>query len=172
MLLSYDYARDEYSVFPALPREWDGKEVSFSNLRIPGGHRVSATRAADGTVTCKFTPNPAAKTVPRRRGGVASKPVPVTYIMVCCHWNDKGTKFLANGKWDSTHKYEDYAFAREMMRQIKESGVNVVGIDMTNPSQWDQFKANFWPKLKNVVKASRELGMEYFRNRNRMGYMR
>ena len=91
-----------------------------------------------------------------------TSPVPVTYIMVCCHFADKGTKFLAGGGWDSTHRYEDYPFAREMMLKIKESGVNVVGIDLTNPSQWDQFKAAFWPKLTNVVRAARELDMQYF----------
>ncbi|MBP5319452.1 MAG: hypothetical protein J6334_00580 [Kiritimatiellae bacterium] len=33
---------------------------------------------------------------------------------------------------------------------------------MTNPSQWDQFKEAFWPKLKNVVRAAGELDMQYF----------
>lgn len=51
MLLSYDPATGNYTLFPALPKEWEGKEVSFKNLRIPGGHRVSAKRTADGTVT-------------------------------------------------------------------------------------------------------------------------
>ena len=165
MLLAYDYGKNEYALFPALPREWDGKEISFRNLRIPGGHRVSATRTVDGKVKCEFTPNPAARTIPRRRAecvSAASAPVPATYIMICCHVNDRGTTFLADGKWDSTHKYEDYAFARAMLLKIKEAGINVVGIDMTNPSQWDQFKHNFWPKLKNVVRAAGELDMEYF----------
>ena len=43
----------------------DGKEVSFRDLRLPGGHRVSAKRAADGTVTHTLVPNPRAKTIPR-----------------------------------------------------------------------------------------------------------
>ena len=89
-------------------------------------------------------------------------PVPVTYIMVCCHGADKGTVFLANGKWDSRHDYRDYGFARDMMRKIKESGINVVGVDFTNPSQWDQFKAHHWPMLENVVRAAAELDMQYF----------
>ena len=55
MLLSYDPATGNFTLFPALPKAWDGKEVSFTNLRIPGGRRVSAKRAADGTVTYSVT---------------------------------------------------------------------------------------------------------------------
>ena len=92
----------------------------------------------------------------------ATRPVPVTYIMVCCHEKDKGTKFLANGEWPEKRDYRNYPIALDTMRKIKDAGINVVGIDMTNPSQWDQFKHNFWPKLKNVVRAAGELDMEYF----------
>ena len=88
-------------------------------------------------------------------------PVPATYVMVCCHSNDRGTKFLANGEWDSAHDYRDYAFALDMMRKIKEAGVRVVGVDFTNPPQWD-VKGEFWPMLLNVVKAAKELDMQYF----------
>ena len=51
MLLSYDPHKKEVRLFPALPKEWDGKEVSFRNLRVPGGCRISARRAADGKVS-------------------------------------------------------------------------------------------------------------------------
>ena len=51
MLLSYDPHRREVRLFPALPKAWDGKEVSFRNLRLPGGGRISARRAADGKVS-------------------------------------------------------------------------------------------------------------------------
>lgn len=37
-------------VFPAVPREWKGKEISFRDLLVPGGHRVSARLAPDGSV--------------------------------------------------------------------------------------------------------------------------
>ena len=89
-------------------------------------------------------------------------PVPATYIMVCCHGADKGTKFLANGEWDARHDYRDFGFALDQMRKIKEAGINVVGVDFTNPSQWDQFKAHHWPMLQNVVRAAKELDMQYF----------
>ena len=88
--------------------------------------------------------------------------VPVTYIMVCCHSHDKGTKFLANGEWDSKHDYEDYSFALDMMRKIKEAGIGVVGVDMTNPGQWDQYWPSYEKKLANVERAAGELGMQWF----------
>lgn len=65
MLLSYDPATGRYRLFPALPKAWDGKEVSFWDLRLPGGHRVSAKRAADGTVTHVLVANPDAGSVPK-----------------------------------------------------------------------------------------------------------
>ena len=88
--------------------------------------------------------------------------VSATYIMVCCHAADRGTKFLANGKWDAKHDYRDYAFALDMMRKIKEAGINVVGVDFTNPAQWDVQRGLHWPMLLNVVKAAKELRMQYF----------
>ena len=91
-----------------------------------------------------------------------TRPVPVTYIMVCCHDLDKGTKFLVDGVWDSKHNYRDYPFALDQMRKIKDAGIEVVGIDFTNPSMWDQFKRWHWPMLLNVVKAAKELDMQYF----------
>ncbi len=51
MLMGWDAQERVATLFPALPREWDGREVSFRGLRIPGGHKVSARRAADGTVS-------------------------------------------------------------------------------------------------------------------------
>ena len=50
----------------------------------------------------------------------AQGPVPVTYIMVCCHSMDRGTKFLINGEWDSKHDYKDYETALGLMRQNKQ----------------------------------------------------
>lgn len=73
MLLSYDPHTDTYKLFPALPKAWDGKEVSFRDLRLPGGHRVSAKRAADGTVTHTLVPNPRAKTIPRLAASESGK---------------------------------------------------------------------------------------------------
>jgi alpha-L-fucosidase 2 len=67
MLLAYDPHANTATLFPALPRAWDGREVSFRNLRVPGGHRISATRAADGRVTHSIVPWSGAKTLPKIR---------------------------------------------------------------------------------------------------------
>ncbi|MBP5319972.1 MAG: hypothetical protein J6334_03205 [Kiritimatiellae bacterium] len=58
MLLAYDPRANTVVLFPALPRAWEGKEVSFRDLRIPGGHRISARRAPDGTITHTLVPYP------------------------------------------------------------------------------------------------------------------
>ena len=52
---------------------------------------------------------------------------------------------------DSLHDYRNYDFALSMMRRIKEAGINIVGIDFTNPSQWDGLSDLHMPMLQNVV---------------------
>ena len=37
-------------LFPAMPKEWEGREVAFRDLLVPGGHRVTARRTSDGAV--------------------------------------------------------------------------------------------------------------------------
>ena len=91
-----------------------------------------------------------------------SAPVPVTYIMVCCHEKDKGTKFLANGEWPEKRDYRKYPIALDTLRKIKETGIGVVGIDFTNMAQWDQQRERHWPMLLNVKKAAEELDMQWF----------
>ena len=87
MLLSYDPHTNAYCLFPALPKDWDGKEVSFRDLRLPGGHRVSAKRTADGTVTHTIVPNPRAKSVPGLAVGVAATALAMTESKV---WRSPG----------------------------------------------------------------------------------
>ena len=89
-------------------------------------------------------------------------PVPVTYVMVCCHEKNKGTKFLVNDVWDERCDYRNFDFALDVMRKIKETGINVVGIDFTNMAQWDQQRSRHWPMLLNVKKAAEELDMQWF----------
>ena len=143
-------------------RDLDKRKVNWRVFKHPGilGRNYKPFDAAERPLVPAGLLGPVTLTLvqPPRRDA----PVPVTYVMVCCHGADKGTKFLANGEWDARHDYRDYAFARDMMRKIKEAGINVVGVDFTNPSQWDQFKAHHWPMLQNVVRAARELDMQYF----------
>ena len=46
---------DGIRLFPAVPDEWKAAGASFSNLRVPGGHRVSAVLTANGTVRGSVT---------------------------------------------------------------------------------------------------------------------
>ena len=51
-----DATRAEIKLFPALPGAWKGLPVSFRTLRVPGGHSVTASRAADGIVEVRIDP--------------------------------------------------------------------------------------------------------------------
>ena len=42
-------------LFPAVPAAWRTKTVSFRDLRVPGGHRVTAALAPDGSVCGSVT---------------------------------------------------------------------------------------------------------------------
>ena len=46
---------DGIHLFPAVPAAWRGKTVSFANLRVPGGHRVTASLAPDKRVCGSVT---------------------------------------------------------------------------------------------------------------------
>ncbi|MBR3820278.1 MAG: hypothetical protein IKJ37_01510 [Kiritimatiellae bacterium] len=53
MLLRGEWGR--ISLFPAIPKAWKGKAISFRDLVVRGGHRVSASMDADGTVKARIT---------------------------------------------------------------------------------------------------------------------
>ena len=46
---------DGIHLFPAVPAAWRSKTVSFANLRVPGGHRVTASLAPDKRVCGSVT---------------------------------------------------------------------------------------------------------------------
>ena len=52
----FDATRAEIRLFPALPTAGKGLPVSFRTLRVPGGHSVTASRAADGIVEVRIDP--------------------------------------------------------------------------------------------------------------------
>jgi len=59
---------------------------------------------------------------------------PVTGLLICCRGTDMGP-FLVNGKWDPNHDYSDINMVRGILQNIKDAGIKIVCIDMTNPSQ-------------------------------------
>ena len=67
-----DATRAEIRLFPALPGAWKGLPVSFRTLRVPGGHSVTASRAADGIVEVRIDPFSDCSVAVSAPGGVNS----------------------------------------------------------------------------------------------------
>ena len=101
--------------------------------------------------------------------------IPVCHIMPCCRTNNTGTRFLLGGKWNPAHDYQNLDDTRNVLQQIKDAGINVISIDFTNASQWDdigqsalhngdggEFWSKFGPMLDNIVKVCAEKDMKYF----------
>ncbi len=86
---------------------------------------------------------------------------PVTGLLICCRGTDMGP-FLVNGKWDPAHDYSDINVVRGILQNIKDAGINIVCIDMTNPSQWTYLWEAFRPMVENVRTVCAEKKMEYF----------
>lgn len=100
---------------------------------------------------------------------------PVCHIMPCCRTNNAGTRFLVNGSWNAAHDYQNINEVRGILQNIKDAGINVISIDFTNASQWDDFGQSalhsgdggeFWykfgPMLNNIVQVCAEKDMKYF----------
>jgi len=86
---------------------------------------------------------------------------PVTGLLICCRGVDMGP-FLINRKWESKHDYGDIDQVRGILTNIQNAGINVVYIDMTNPSQWTRLWDEFRPMIENVRTVCAEKKMEYF----------
>lgn len=102
-------------------------------------------------------------------------PTVACYLMPCCRVNNAGTKFLVCDEWNKAHDYKDISQVRDILKKIRQAGIKVVGVDFTNPSQWDDYGESaphngdggeFWrefkPMLDNIALVCAETGMEYF----------
>lgn len=88
--------------------------------------------------------------------------VPICHIMPCCDNCKEGIKYLVNGSWVSSYSYYDINTARSMMQQIKDCGINIVCIDMTNYAQWVPEKLYYFKMIDNIAQVCDELNMQYF----------
>ena len=100
--------------------------------------------------------------------------IPVSHIMPCCRVNNAGTKFFVAGQWTASHQYYHIDEARSILQHIKDAGINIICIDFTNPSQWDdvgqaalhnsegEFWQTFKPMLDNIIQACEEKQMQFF----------
>jgi hypothetical protein len=86
---------------------------------------------------------------------------PVTGLLLCCRGSDRGS-FLVNGVWNTGHNYGDINQVRSIMQHIKDAGINIVSIDMTNASMWVRNFDIFKPMIDNIRKVCQEKNMEYF----------
>ena len=86
---------------------------------------------------------------------------PVTGLLICCRGTALGP-FLINGEWVYQHDYGDINQVRGILTNIQEAGINIVSIDMTNPSQWTRLWNEFKPMIDNIRTVCAEKKMEYF----------
>ena len=102
-------------------------------------------------------------------------PTLVSYVMPCCRVHNRGTTFLVNGSWTATHSYGDLSQVLDIFQKIKDAGINVVCVDFSNASQWDdygesalhngdggEFWRQFGPMIDVIVEACRAKEMKFF----------
>lgn len=168
---SYTCAADWVGIEPA------GREDDEDVYVITASeNRTYAARTATIVFSGKGIPN---RTVTVAQRGRVTSPVshtciPICHIMPCCRTNNTGTRFLLGGSWNPSHDYLNIDDTRNVLQKIKNAGINVVCIDFTNASQWDDFGQSaqhngdggeFWykfgPMLDNIVKVCAEKDMKY-----------
>lgn len=102
-------------------------------------------------------------------------PIPVTYLLICCHEMNNGTRFFVNGQWTPDHDYRNIEVTRSVLQKIKNAGINTVCVDFSNPSMWwdvpaynpdgslvNDYSSMFKPMLDNIVQVTQEKNMNFF----------
>lgn len=87
--------------------------------------------------------------------------IPCAHIMICCRENNKGMTFLMNGKWNPAHDYSDISQVSDVLQKIKDAGINIVIIDMTNDSQWNQYWKIYKPMVDNIQQVCKKKKMQF-----------
>lgn len=87
--------------------------------------------------------------------------VPCAHILICCRENNKGMTFLVNGKWNGAHDYKNINQVSDVLQKIKDAGINIVIVDMTNESQWNQYWDLFKPMVNNIQQVCRQKNMQF-----------
>ncbi len=94
--------------------------------------------------------------IPESKAGI-----PCAHILICCRDNNKGIKFLVNGRWNEAHDYRDISQVSDVLQNIKNVGINIVIIDMTNDSQWNQYWAIYKPMVDNIQQVCKKKNMQF-----------
>ncbi len=87
---------------------------------------------------------------------------PVVHIMVCCKFCNRGTDFLVNGQWNANHDYADINQTRDILQKIKDAGISIVSIDMTNSAQWERLWSSSLTQINNIQQVCREKNMQFY----------
>lgn len=87
--------------------------------------------------------------------------VPACHVLICCRDNNKGMKFLVNGKWLEAHDYKDINQVSDVMQKIKDAGIKIVIIDMTNEVQWTQYWNDYKLMVDNIHQVCAKKNMQF-----------
>lgn len=87
--------------------------------------------------------------------------IPCAHILICCRESNKGIKFSVNGKWNEAHDYSDRKQVSDVLQKIKDAGIKIVIIDMTNDSQWNQYWEIYKPMVDNIQQVCKEKKMQF-----------
>ena len=87
---------------------------------------------------------------------------PCAHVLLCCRTENKGTKFLVNGKYVDRHDYGDIEQVSDILQKIKDAGIKTVIVDMTNPSQWTVLRDEFLPMVENIYQVCVEKDLQFF----------
>ena len=88
----------------------------------------------------------------------AGVPVPVCYLLTGSRTGaNQGTTFLVDGSWMSEQNYRDPDQTRDIVGKIKEAGIRVVGVVLS-----DMQGADTHTEIENIAAACRESELEYF----------
>jgi hypothetical protein len=93
---------------------------------------------------------------------IAQAGIPACHILLCCRENNRGMTFLVDGKWNPNHTYADINQVSDILQKVKEAGISLVILDMTNPSQWEQYWKEFQPMVNNVQQVCQQKNMQFF----------
>ncbi len=84
----------------------------------------------------------------------------IAHLLVCCRGKNLGTKFLVNGQFIGNHDYNVQSQTDDILQKIKDAGINIVSLDLTNPSQWRTFRPEFEAITLKVIQGCNEKGMQ------------
>ena len=152
----------------------DTKAIRTDYLTLVIDENTSRAHTRSATVTLTSSSKTASFVVEQAKAKQAG-PIPVCHVMPCCRVNNTGTSFLVNGSWTTDHSYASLSQVRSIFTDIKNAGIDVVGVDFTNGSQWDaagesathdgdggEFWYKFKPMIENIVKVCEEKEMQFF----------